>query len=140
MIDIFWLETSIKTKLETITNFKIVYDHFRLKTTWYPFASFELSDFDWVFADVCSNFRIITFNVVIIQVVNTDVDRDLAKQIIYKCLEQVIDKFDWDMTLSNTDVVRWDVLKWSMWTVLWQDWDSLALSVEVKLTVNNSII
>ena len=71
----------------------------------------------------------ITFNAVIIQVVNSDVSRDLAKQIVYKCLEEVIDKFDWDMTLWNTDVVRWDVVKWSMWTVLWQDWDSLALSV-----------
>lgn len=138
--NILQLETDIKTKLELLSNVNFVYDHYTLKTEWYPYASFELSSFDWSFADSCSNFRIQSFNVIIIQNISDDMDRQWAKTILYNILNEIVATFDWDMTLWNSNVIRWEVLKWEMWTFLSQEWDVLALNVEINLTVNNSII
>jgi hypothetical protein len=96
---IFELETAIKTKLETITRFVAVYDHFKNSSTGYPYASFELSDFDGEMLDTCSNKRVFSFNIVVIQETNANLTRDEAKNIVYKCLEDIITAFDADMDL-----------------------------------------
>lgn len=136
---IFDLQTSIKAKLESITRFKAVYDNFTHKTTWFPYAAFELTDFDWAFLDVCTNVRNFKFNIVVTQEMNDDsVTRDTAKTIIYKCLEDIITAFDWDQDLWNGNIIRWDVSKWTMWTFLWKEWSILALSVELNLQVTTT--
>lgn len=132
------LETAIKTKLEWISRFVKVYDHFTLKTEGYPYASFELSRFEWNFLDVCSNERNFTFNLVIIQNIHESLTRDQAKDIIYKCLEDVITNFDWDQDLWESNVIRWRVSTWEMGTIIEQEWTTLALSVEITLTVTTT--
>lgn len=129
------LESSIKTKLETITRFAKVYDNFTHITDWYPYAAFELSDFDWAFLDTCSNIRNFAFNIVVVQEINDTVTRAFAKNILYKSLEDIITNFDWDQDLWNWNIVNWNVSKWTMWTFLWKEWSILALSVELNLEV-----
>ena len=132
---IFELETAIKIKLEEITRFVAVYDSFVLKTDWYPYVSFELSNFDGEFLDVCSNKREFTFNIVVIQETNKNLTRDEAKNIIYKCLEDIITKFDGDQDLWESIIVKWNVSRWEMWTILEKEWSVIALSVELTLEV-----
>ena len=129
------LETSIKTKLQSITRFANVYDNFTHNTTWYPYAAFELTDFDGAFLDVCSNVRNFKFNIVVVQEMNETLTRATAKTILYKCLEDIISNFDWDQDLWNWNIVKWDVSKWTVWTFLWKEWSILALSVELTLQV-----
>lgn len=132
---IFELETAVKTKLDTISRFQAVYDHFTLETTGYPYASFELSDFDWEYLDTCSNKRQFTFNIVVIQETNENLTRDAAKNIIYKCLEDIITTFDGDQDLWEWTIVKWDVSRWQMWTFLDKEWSVLALNVELTLEI-----
>lgn len=132
---IFELETAIKNKLEEITRFVAVYDSFVLKTDWYPYASFELSSFNGEFLDVCSNKREFTFNIVVIQETNKLLTRDQAKNIVYKCLEDIIEKFDGEQDLWESTIVKWNVTKWEIWTMLEKEWSIIALSVELVLEI-----
>lgn len=127
------LETAIKTKLETIDKFAVVYDYFTLKTTGYPFASFELSDFDGEFLDVCTNKRRFIFNCVIIQEVNKNLTRDQAKDILYSILEDVITAFDGDQDLGDGNIVKGNVSRGQMGTFLDKEGSVLALNVEISL-------
>lgn len=139
MIDLYELETAIKAKFEEITDFVVVYDHYTLKTDWFPYVAFELDNFDWDFADTCSNFTNITFNATILQIIDDETERADAKRIIYKLLNQVINLFSADMTLWVPNIVKGDVLKWEMWTVLWEFWQCLAINISIKLQENNFI-
>lgn len=133
---IFELETAVKTKLESITNFQAVYDHYTLNTSWYPYAAFELSSFDWSFLSVCANERDFTFNIIVIQEVNKNtLTRDAAKNIVYKCLEQIVEKFDWDQDLWEWTIVRWNVSSWDMGTIQDKEWSVIALSIKLTLTI-----
>ena len=132
---IFELETAIKTKLETISRFQAVYDHFVLKAEWYPYASFELSDFDGAFLDCCSDQRQFTFNIIIIQEANKLLARDAAKNILYKCLEDVVTAFDGDQDLWEGTIVKWNVSRWQMWTFTEKEWSVLALNIELTLEI-----
>ena len=126
------LETAIKTKLETIWDFQVVYDYFTLKTSWYPYASFELNWFEWDYLDSQTILRDYKFNVMIIQEVSK-VTRDNAKQIIYNLLDKVVEKFDWQMELWENMIVNWKIIKWEMWTFLNAEWSVLALNIEIWL-------
>jgi len=126
------LETAIKTKLETIWDFQVVYDYFTLKTSWYPYASFELNWFEWDYLDSQTILRDYKFNVMIIQEVSK-VTRDNAKQIIYNLLDKVVEKFDWQMELWDNMIVNWKIIKWEMWTFLNAEWSVLALNIEIWL-------
>ena len=126
------LETAIKTKLETIWDFQVVYDYFTLKTSWYPYASFELNWFEWDYLDSQTILRDYKFNVMIIQEVSK-VTRDNAKQIIYNLLDKVVEKFDWQMELWENKIVNWKIIKWEMWTFLNAEWSVLALNIEIWL-------
>lgn len=133
---IFELETALKTKLETISRFKIVYDHFVLASEWYPYASFELSDFDGAFLDCCSNQREFTFNIVIIQEISAErVTRQKAKEILYNCLEDVVTAFDGDQDLWEWTIVKGNVSRGQMWTFTEKEWSVLALNVELNLEI-----
>lgn len=130
------LETAIKTKLQTIDNFQAVYDHYTLQTTWYPYASFELSDFEGEFLDVCSNRRTFNFTLVVIQEVSGEnIWRDQAKDILYACLDEIIEKFDGDQDLWEGTIVRGFVKKGSLGTVIEMEGSVLALQVEISLDI-----
>lgn len=127
------LELSIKNKLQTLDKLAFIYDYFTLETEWYPYVSFELSDFDWEFLDVCTNQRQFIFNLVIIQEINKNLTRSQAKNILYDILEDLILAFDWQMDLWNGNIVKWNLSKWQMGTFLEKEGSILALNVELKL-------
>ena len=126
------LETAIKTKLETISEFQIVYDYFTLKTSWYPYASFELNWFEWEYLDSEHILRDYKFNLMIIQEAN-QITREKAKQIIYTLLDEIVEKFDWQMELWEWMIVNWKIIKWEMWTFSNAEWSVLALNIEISL-------
>lgn len=126
------LETAIKTKLETISEFQIVYDYFTLKTSWYPYASFELNWFEWDYLDSEHILRDYKFNLMIIQEAN-QISREKAKQIIYTLLDEIVEKFDWQMELWENMIVNWKIIKWEMWTFSNAEWSVLALNIEISL-------
>ena len=133
------LETAIRTKLETITELQAVYDYFTLNTTGYPYASFELSDFDGEFLDVCTNKRSFIYNCVIIQEINKkNLTRDQAKDILYWILDSLITAFDWDQDLSEGIIIKWNVTKWQMGTFLDKEGSILALNIEINLEVTTT--
>ena len=126
------LEQAIKTKLETIWDFQVVYDYFTLKTSWYPYASFELNWFEWDYLDSCTILRDYKFNLMILQEAN-QIEREQAKSIIYNLLDKTIQKFDWQMELWENMIVNWKIIKWEMWTFSNAEWTVLALNVEISL-------
>lgn len=132
------LETAIKTKLETISKFAVVYDYFTLKTTGYPYASFELSDFGGEFLDVCSNKRNFIFNCVVIQEINNNLTRTQAKTILYGILEDMISAFDGDQDLGDWNIIKWNVTRGQMGTFLEKEGSVLALNVEINVEIVTS--
>lgn len=133
------LETAIKTKLDWITSLAAVYDYFTLETTGYPYASFELSDFDGEFLDVCTNKRNFIFNTVIIQEINKkNLTRGQAKTILYGVLEDLITAFDSDQDLGDGTVIKWNVTKGQMGTFLDKEGSILALNVEINLEITTN--
>lgn len=134
------LEASIKSKLQEINNFSYISDTFTITPDWYPSATFELRSFDGEFLDTCSNRRNFTFNIDILDKVTEGRTREDAKRTIYNCLDQIIEKFDGQQDLWNNQIVIWQVTNWEMGTFLEGEWQVLALTVNLTLTINNSII
>lgn len=134
------LEASIKAKLEEINNFSFISDTFTLTPDGYPSATFELRSFDGEFLDTCTNRRNFTFNIDILEKVSKNRTRADAKTTIYNCLDQIIEKFDGQQDLWNWQIVIWQVTNWEMGTFLEWEWQVIALTVNLTLTVNNSII
>lgn len=134
------LESSIKSKLEEIDNFEYISDTFTITPDGYPAATFELASFDGEFLDVCTNIRNFTFNIDILEKVWKDRTRAEAKTIIYNCLDQIIEKFDGEQDLWNNLVVIWKVTNGQMGTFVESEGQVLALTINLILTVNNSII
>jgi len=104
---IFELETAIKAKLDTITRFSAVYDNHVLTTSGFPYSSFELASFDGEFLSVCKNKRNFIFNIVVVQDINEKLERPAAKNIVYKCLEDIITAFDGDQDLGEWTIIKW---------------------------------
>lgn len=134
------LEASIKSKLQEINNFSYISDTFTITPDGYPAATFELRSFDGEFLDTCSNRRNFTFNIDILDKVTEGRTREDAKRTIYNCLDQIIEKFDGQQDLWNNQIVIWQVTNWEMGTFLEGEWQVLALTVNLTLTINNSII
>lgn len=134
------LEASIKSKLQEINNFSYISDTFTITPDWYPSATFELKSFDGEFLDTCSNRRNFTFNIDILDKVTEGRTREDAKRTIYNCLDQIIEKFDGQQDLWNNQIVIWQVTNWEMGTFLEGEGQVLALTVNLTLTINNSII
>lgn len=138
--DIYDLEDAVQTKLEWIDAINYVYDSFVLKSEWYPYAAFECSGGESDFADVCSNFTTVTFNIVILCNISKDLPRPESKRVLYTILNQVKNDFDKDFSLSSWQVIKKDALSWDFWTFLWKEWDLLALTIALRLQVNNEAV
>lgn len=112
MITVTQIETAIQTKLESITKIQEVFPYYRAKPEEkFPFACFELSDFDGSVLDVCSNERQFIFNIVVLNPVNETTTRQKAKEILYKIVEDAIIAFDTEMELGQGQIVKGEVLK-----------------------------
>jgi hypothetical protein len=98
------VRTAIKNKLDTLTGdgkvFVSDYNYFTTKTDGFPCVMFEPSELSSVYEDTAYNYRSYTFNIVIVQEMNT-ISRSDAMDILLNCFEKVIDAFDQDWTLSG---------------------------------------
>ena len=141
---IFELETAIKAALSSLEDtpwvslFTKVEDYHTLKGEWFPFATFELSSFEWTEIDSCSNMRRFVYNIWVIQNIwwlqESSIKRDQAKRIIYNACEKIIEKFDGDMDLWITTIIRWEVSKWTLWTVI--EWQGAIMILDIELALN----
>ena len=140
---IFELETAIKTALESLEDtpwsslFRKVEDFHTLKGDGFPFATFELSSFNGEEIDSCSNIRSFVFNIAVIQNIDKlqtgKITRDIAKEIIYAACEKIILKFDGDMDLWISSIIKGDVSKWELATII--EWQGSILALDIELTL-----
>lgn len=95
----------IKTMLENLkgTNKPLVnvYDYHTLENTGYPYVSFEVVELTGEIRDTCNNERHLIFDLYIFQEIGTS-GRQVATQIIYKAMDDIISLFDTDYTLGGT--------------------------------------
>lgn len=92
---------NLNTLKGTWKPFVDVYNYHTLENNWYPYVAFELVDFLAEIGDNCSNMRTFIFDIYIFQEIASDNDRQEAKDIIYKAMDDVIELFDEDFTLGG---------------------------------------
>ena len=80
-----------------------VLDYHSLDNTGYPYLTFEPVEFTASVLDTCDNTRTYSFDVVIFQELTT---RKQAKEILSKCLDEVIEVLDKNFTLDYNFVQR----------------------------------
>lgn len=97
------ISNKIKTELLTLkgTNKPLVevYDYHTLENTGYPYVSFEAVELTGEIRDTCNNQRTITYDLYIFQEIWTQ-GRQIATQIIYKAMDEIMDLFDKKYTLD----------------------------------------
>ena len=98
------ISDKIKTILDTLkgTNkpFVSVFDYHTLENTGYPFVCFQMVDFNGEIRDTCNNERNIIFDIYILQEVKIN-GQSIAKEIIYKAIDDIITLFDKNYTLDG---------------------------------------
>ena len=106
------LEAKIKEKLEAIEDLAFVYDYYEDKPEWYPYASFEFTNFQWKKENNCENSRDWVFGLLVFQELSKK-SRQEAKNIINWITEKIIESFDKDEFLwwlvDKTEVVAGEV-------------------------------
>lgn len=103
MADIQTIEAKVKTELEKLKwsgqPFVDVFDYHTQGNDWYPFASFEMTEYEWQVRDNCNTVRNLTFEIYIIQEFEK-VTRQEAKNILYKAMDDIMLQFDKNYTLG----------------------------------------
>jgi CRISPR/Cas system CSM-associated protein Csm2 small subunit len=127
MLNLFDIETKIKQNLESINDFQIVYDYHTLDTTWYPYSSFELNNFDWNALDSCNDEITLEFWIIVYQETK-NLGRQQAKIKLYNILEKIIEKFRKDSDLG-WDVTGLVFLRWDFWTYEGKEWEVMFLQI-----------
>lgn len=132
-----WVITNIETKITEKLNasglFEWVYDYFIKKNDGFPYASFELQDFNWERLDTCNNTRKWVFKLVVFQEM-TNRTRVQAKNSLYEITEGVIGIFDWN-ELLGWEVTKTEVLAWWIWQYAddkW--WKSMFIEINIEFT------
>jgi len=127
------VRTAIKNKLDTLTGdgkvFVSDYNYFTTKTDGFPCVMFEPSELSSVYEDTAYNYRSYTFNIVIVQEMNT-ISRSDAMDILLNCFEKVIDAFDQDWTLSGV-VERVDATGGTFGEIDMEKWPALYISTNL---------
>ena len=135
------INTKIKTELEKLKwswkPFAEIYDYHTKENTGYPFASFELTELAGEIRDTCNNQRTLTFELYIIQEFES-ITREDAKDIIYKAMDVVIDKFDSNYTLDWVveliQPIGWTVIPFNV-----ANWPALVGSIQLQVRYNHFI-
>lgn len=125
------IESKIAEKLNDTEKFQVVYDYHTLETTWYPYASFELDDFDWDVLDSCNDKINTTFWIIVYQELQNQTRRE-AKTTLYWVLDKLINDFRKDKTLWwVADDMK--VMSWQFGTYAdWKEWDVMFLEIKIK--------
>jgi len=124
------IRTSIKTALESITEFAYVYDYMKVGVDGYPCVWFEPSRITDEEYDSCNNKIIYEFDIVIQQeIVNTP--RGDAMDILIDTVEKVVQKFNSDRTLGGicTRIISGDT---NFWEVIHDKWHLLFVTVSLR--------
>jgi len=123
--------TSIKTKLDTITDFAFVYDYHKVWAEGYPACSFEPVKIESEVHDTCNNKNIYNFDIVIQQDIWKDISRQVWLNTLIDTCEQVIHAFASDSSLSWVvdSCITWEV---NFWEVIHDNWDILYCSINLS--------
>ena len=87
------VRNAIKSKLDTLTwTWKVFvadYNYFTTETSGFPCVMFEPSELSSVYEDTAYNYRTSTFQIVIVQEMNT-ISRSDAMDILLNCFEKTL--------------------------------------------------
>jgi len=137
------LNTKLLTLFQTLkwTNkpFVEVYDYHTLENTGYPYLTFEPVEFSAEILDNCNNMRTFWFDVIIFQEVTETGWRKKAKDIISKCLDDVIDLIDTNYTLALTDVKMVVPVAGRIEPFTLQNWKALVWTLRLNVQTYNFI-
>jgi len=137
------LNDALKAQLDTLKGswkpFVSVIDHHTLENTWYPYLSFENIGFEAEILDNCTNLRTYTFEVYIFQEITETWGRDEAKEIIYKCMDDVIDLLDKNYTLWLESVKHTRPVGWTLEPLILTNGKCLVGRIQVNIETYNSI-
>ena len=127
------VRTAIKNKLDELTGdgkvFVSDYNYFTTKIDGFPCVMFEPSELSSVYEDTAYNYRSYTFNIVIVQEMNT-ISRSDAMDVLLNCFEKVIDAFDQDWTLSGV-VEQVDATGGTFGEIDMEKWPALYISTNL---------
>ena len=135
------INSKIKTELDTLVwtwkPFVSVYDYHTKDNVGYPFASYEMTELSWKILDTCNNQRILIFELYIIQEFEK-VEREQAKDIIYKAMDDVIDLFDKNYTLDWVveliQPIWWTIIPFNV-----GNWPALVWNINLEVRYNHFI-
>lgn len=124
------LRTSIKTKLQSITEFAFVYDYHKVGVDGYPCATFEPSRIGNIEYDSCNNKMSYTFDIVIQQEISSLTKRGDWMDILVGAVDKVVEKFNQDQTLGGlcVRVITSDI---NFWEVVHDKGDLLYVTISV---------
>jgi len=105
------LRDALNTKLQTLTwaskPFKSVLNYHTLNNTWYPYVTFEPTEFTATILDNCNNMREVAFDLFVYQEIAWP-SRAEAVDIVIKGIDSLIALFDENYTLDW--LVLWGIL------------------------------
>jgi len=137
------LNDKLKTLFETLKGsnkpFVSVIDYHTLENTWYPYLSFENISFEAEILDNCNNIRTYTFEVLIFQEITETGWRKEAKEILYKCMDDVFDLLDKNFTLGLTSVKLIKPVWWTIEPLIMQNWKCLVWRILTEIQTYNFI-
>lgn len=135
------ISDKIKTEILTLkgTNKPLVevYDYHTLENSWYPYVSFEAVELTGEIRDTCNNQRTITYDLYIFQEIWTQ-GRQVATQIIYKAMDDIIDLFDKNYTLDWV-VELIQPIWWTLIPFNTANWSAIVWTIKLECRYNHFI-
>lgn len=118
--------------------FVSVYDYHTLENTWYPYLTFEPSEFNAEVLDTANNLREYIFDCFIFQEVTQTGGRQEAKEILVRAMDDVINALDADYTLTWTAIAGVQPVSWVIEPLTMQNGSALVATVRISCkTINN---
>lgn len=136
------VRAKIKEELDTLTGankpFVNVFDYHTMVNTWYPYVSFEPTNFTAEILNNCSNMRTYNFDILLYQEI-TNEGRSDALSIVIQWIEDIIGLFDSNYTLDWLALWGVEPLSMDMMTAIWQHWNIFVGKITVACKVIQSI-
>lgn len=136
------LKAQIKTLLETLTwtdkPFVEIFDFHTMENSWYPYVSFEPTNFQANILDNCNNMRTYNFDIIIYQEISKWW-RQQALDIVIKWIEDIISLFDSNYTLNWLALGGTQPLSCDFFTLSQADWNTIWARLRLACNVIQSI-
>lgn len=118
--------------------FVSVYDYHTLENDWYPYLTFEPSDFNAEVLDTANNLREYIFDCFIFQEITQTWWRQEAKEILVKAMDDIINALDADYTLTWSAIAWVQPVSWIIEPLTMQNGSALVATIRISCkTINN---